>query len=629
MAVETNPRLEAALDYAQRGWPVVPLHTPDDSGACDCHQPDAADADKHAIGKHPRTRNGLKDATTDADAIRRWWLMWPHANIAVDLVRAGLVDIAPDSMEWWAEFTARGLPHTAYFNSGGGDGHVHYLYTRPDWCPAHRITETGKYDILSNGYAVMPPSLHRSGAVYAWQGTGAMAVAPEWAVQVLVERVRKNTRPAQQTTLFDDDAPPVALRGDALERWYGRSYHPRPDGGVDRSESLWRIAIDLLEAGLAAPYVESVLAQRDLALGWEKFTDRGDAAVRYRVITEHAASAASSKRVTLKRLPVPEPALSSAFLTAVQLEAMEDEDVQWYAEGLLGAGLLTELDGKAKQAGKTTFLLALCRAILHGEPFLGKDIHYTPIVYLTEQSGPSFKRNLRRAGLLDRPDLYLLLWSTTAGVKWPEIVEATRAYARSVGAGVLIVDTLSQFAGIRGDAENSSGAALETMEPLQAATADELAILVSRHDRKSGGDVGDSGRGSSAYAGSVDIVLHLQRLAPSDRQDRGRQRLLDGISRFEETPDQLVVELQPEPPQTYTLVGDAKEVRDEVLRVNLLALLPTDAHDAPTFDELRKELGMREIDVRRVLNGLVRDKLVERFDRPYRYRQVVTRWTDD
>jgi hypothetical protein len=41
-----------------------------------------------------------------------------------------------------------------------------------------------------------------------------------------------------------------------------------------------------------------------------------------------------------------------------------------------------------------------------------------------------------------------------------------------VGAGVLIVDTVSQFAGLRGDAENNSGDALAAVEPLQAAAAE-------------------------------------------------------------------------------------------------------------------------------------------------------------
>lgn len=164
MTTTSTTLLEAALRYAELGWPVFPLHTPT-TGMCDCPKR----AECKDSGKHPRVMHGVKDATTDELKIRRWWKIWPHANIAVDLWGAGLVDIAPDSIEWHAEFIARGLPQTWSFRSGGGDGHEHYLYRRPEGTPAYRICIPDEYDILTSGYAVMPPSLHRSGQRYEWQ----------------------------------------------------------------------------------------------------------------------------------------------------------------------------------------------------------------------------------------------------------------------------------------------------------------------------------------------------------------------------------------------------------------------------------------------------------------------------
>ena len=68
--------LDAALSYAACGWQVFPCHTPTGAG-CSCRRACGR------IGKHPRTRNGLKDATTSQTTIRQWWKQWPQANIAV------------------------------------------------------------------------------------------------------------------------------------------------------------------------------------------------------------------------------------------------------------------------------------------------------------------------------------------------------------------------------------------------------------------------------------------------------------------------------------------------------------------------------------------------------------------
>ena len=72
-----NSLLAAALDYAQRGLPVLPCHSPTQNG-CSCQQPDCS-----SVGKHPRTAHGLKDASTDPELIKEWWRRWPTANVAV------------------------------------------------------------------------------------------------------------------------------------------------------------------------------------------------------------------------------------------------------------------------------------------------------------------------------------------------------------------------------------------------------------------------------------------------------------------------------------------------------------------------------------------------------------------
>ena len=87
----TTPR-GAALEYAQRGWHVLPLHSIR-NGRCSCGK-----AECESPGKHPRTTSGLKDATTDPEQIRAWWETWPAANVGTRTgAEAGIFALDLDS----------------------------------------------------------------------------------------------------------------------------------------------------------------------------------------------------------------------------------------------------------------------------------------------------------------------------------------------------------------------------------------------------------------------------------------------------------------------------------------------------------------------------------------------------
>jgi hypothetical protein len=181
---------------------------------------------------------------------------------------------------------------------------------------------------------------------------------------------------------------------------------------------------------------------------------------------------------------------------------------KWVLQGYFAAGSIAEMSGKIK-TGKTSLLQSACAAILDGVPFLGQPTGKTKVLYLTEQPDTSFREAMERAGLLGREDFHVLSFGDTRGVAWPDVVRAAVIHAKRIGAGLLIVDTLSQWAGLSGDSENDSGTAIEAMNPLQFAAAQGLAVIVVRHERKSGGEISDAGRGSSAFGGVVDVILSL------------------------------------------------------------------------------------------------------------------------
>jgi AAA domain-containing protein len=231
------------------------------------------------------------------------------------------------------------------------------------------------------------------------------------------------------------------------------------------------------------------------------------------------------------------------FRTAREVAAATPAETEWVAYPYVASGAITEVDGKIKAGGKTSWIAGLAACVLEGAPFMGEPTTRTKVLFLTEQQPTSFRKVLERAGLTMQEDLYILPWHEVAGMPWSEVARHATEKAVEVGAGVMMVDTLGQFAGLRGDRENDAGAAQEAMRPLQEAAARGLAVVLTRHERKGGGEVGESGRGSSAFGGAVDIILSIRR---AEGNVRPTVRVIESLSRFEETPDKLVIELTPE-----------------------------------------------------------------------------------
>ena len=289
----------------------------------------------------------------------------------------------------------------------------------------------------------------------------------------------------------------------------------------------------------------------------------------------------------------------------------------WVVTGLVVKGAITELCAKVK-CGKTTFIMDMIRAVLQGVPFLGYRTSRTTVLYLSEQPIASLHPAVERAGLLGQKDFIVLQHCNTRGKSWAEVAAATVAESKRVGASVIVVDTLSQFAGLVGDAENNAGDALEAMLPLQAAAAEGIGVIVNRHERKSGGEVGDSGRGSSAFAGAVDIVLSLRR--PDGNSPKNR-RLLQSLSRFIETPSDLLIEWTG---SEYVSLGERGEKVITEAKDAILRNVPQHEAAAMTADELREGLELSRATGHRAVEALHRDGLLARIGRgkrgdPFKY----------
>jgi hypothetical protein len=270
------------------------------------------------------------------------------------------------------------------------------------------------------------------------------------------------------------------------------------------------------------------------------------------------------------------------YWTPREIAAATSANVDWIVTGYVARQAITELDGRVKAAGKTTLALHLIRAVIEGDPFLDQPTAQSKVIYLTEQQPGPFRDALDRAGLLEYGDECRILYRRDVATRpWADLMATIAADAAREGYGLLVVDTLGKLAGLRD--ENDAAEAGRAMAPLQDAAHDGLAVLVLRHERKGGGAVGESARGSSAFGGDVDVILQLRR--PDGNQPRTR-RVIESLSRYGETPEKVITELLPE---GYVLLGEEEAVvLGDAVRI-LSALLGREVWaetDGPTLDEL-------------------------------------------
>lgn len=212
----SRPPREWALRYAQRGWHVFPVHSTR-SGACSCGQTSCPRA-----AKHPRTRHGLDDATTDPDQIRAWWTRWPDAGIAVATGPSGLwvVDVdGPTGLETLSRLEAEhGDPGGVPVRTGGAGWHLYYR--RPEGVElkntASRIGP-GIDTRGQGGYVVAPPAGHVSGRAYRWHAAREpVQPPPRWLVELALTPAATAARQGAP----HPPLPPLGASTDRGDSWY-------------------------------------------------------------------------------------------------------------------------------------------------------------------------------------------------------------------------------------------------------------------------------------------------------------------------------------------------------------------------------------------------------------------------
>lgn len=505
--------------------------------------------------------------------------------------------------EWQALYERHGPPGLTYIVRTPSAGrHAYYRWRTDLYGPIPPGDEMLGWTVRKpwKGYVVGPGSVVR-GQVYEPVGVDLIVdLAEAWCQAALEEKTRPRSPGVRLTVGGGPAAVEVGHR-----HAYLRNQARHLVGVGLTGDALFTAVMDL-NRQMAEPKTEDEV-RRAIGQAEEKFE-------------ADKVSAQRNGGLGRNQRKDPEVIEGLTFRSAAEVTAMTPEVIDWAWRDYLAHGTIVELIGPPK-AGKTTLVFGLIRSYVAGQPFLDRPTGGGSVVVLSEQGATSLRAVLVRTGLTECPDVHLLLHRETRGHEWADVVESAVARCREVGARLLVVDTLPAFAGLAGDAENNAGDALEAMEPLLHAAADGLAVLVNRHRRKGlSADIADEGRGSGAFSGAVDVILSIRR---KDGGSRPTIRVLAAASRFDETPEELYVEL--EEGGHYVALGNDAAVEAAEARRGVIEALEIRADQ--TLGELTKSTGKSRTTLQRVIADLERTRDVGRNgggsrSNPYRFYLV-------
>lgn len=581
--------LEAALEYAARGWPIFPLRPKE---------------------KVPATSHGLKDATTDPERIREWWQREPDANIGY-ATGNGVAVIDIDELDNWIDLledVAAPVPDTTRVVTSRG-WQLFFSTDTPIRNSAGKL-KPGVDVRGDGGYVVLPPSVHPSGHVYRWDRNGSPAAMPAWLLDRLTARPATVRAPivlsgegsAYGRAALEDEVARVATaaegtRNDTLNTAALKLGGLAAGGELDEHEVRGALLRAALTAGLSETEANATIKSGMTAgLGQPRTAPE----------TRHLRSVTTTPTpagVDDHRIGAPDDApFRLTVRTAPEIDAEPDPPD---SDRLLGPFVTrqerTILVGDTGH-GKTSLALQMLRAILTGDTFLDHDGAGTGPVMIVdlEQGRRAIKRGLRDANLHERADvLHISVPDGLALDKDPaHTAELNRVIAEHRPAALLLDP---YYKAHRADDPNQERPIIDLMRTLDALRVEHgFALLLPAHPRKE--IAGKEGTrkltlhdiaGSGAVTRGAEIVLGLERLA------HGYARLRYLKDREGELPIGDTIALLFDKENGFRL--DPREAEsDEAIEARILAT----QNDWMTAPEWQKELGIRKAKAVAILGQL-------------------------
>jgi hypothetical protein len=225
----------------------------------------------------------------------------------------------------------------------------------------------------------------------------------------------------------------------------------------------------------------------------------------------------------------------------------------WMWHGLLAPGKLTLLTSLWK-SGKTTLLAHLLARRRAGGEFLGLAVAPGVSLVVSEEPRDLWPQRCRRhqlgaeVGVLTRP-----FTGRPSFAQLEQLNEQLIAWKAERGLDLVVFDSLAMF--LPGANENSAGVMVGALAPFLALADAGLAVGLWHHPAKGEPPLGQAARGSGALLASVDIFLEMRHPGGNPFT---RRRKISAWSRYEETPQQMLIELSPDG-SSYQRLADTSD----------------------------------------------------------------------
>lgn len=266
---------------------------------------------------------------------------------------------------------------------------------------------------------------------------------------------------------------------------------------------------------------------------------------------ELQASFRAVEPLSIRSFPLEGDLAGIEFIPASALG--EGDQTDWIWTGWLARGFVTLLVGLWK-AGKSTLLAHILNATEDGGNVAGT-VSPVRVLVVTEEGKGLWANRREEIGIADNCEFVVRPFKGRPTEKaWRSFLRVIADAVKDGQFDIVVFDTWQTMTPCPD--ENDAAKMMAALTPLHEITEAGAAVLLIHHPRKSEGSQGQASRGSGALPGFVDIIVELRRHDPT-RQDDTRRKLT-GLSRFDETPKEVVLELRDD---GYHTLGDALEAQ--------------------------------------------------------------------